>query len=111
MKVSLTELRQRLFELADRVIDTGEAVEIERRGVCLRIVRDAPDVPQFSRLSRLVVQDFDVGPPLHPQESPAAWSELATAFSSLHVAEPGVPAHAASASLRATTTAPKKRRR
>lgn len=40
MELSLTELRQRLFELADRVLETGEAIIITRRGRKLRIVRD-----------------------------------------------------------------------
>ena len=31
MAVSLTELRQKLFKLADHVVDTGEPLIVERR--------------------------------------------------------------------------------
>jgi prevent-host-death family protein len=79
MEVSLTELRQRLFELADRVIETGEAIVITRRGRTLRIVRDEVQPKAFSRLARLrelPPQPYEIGPPLDPHESPAQWSEL-----------------------------------
>jgi prevent-host-death family protein len=79
MEVSLTELRQRLFELADRVIETGEAIVITRRGRTLRIVRDEVRPRAFSRLARLRElgpQELEIGPPLDPHESPAQWSEL-----------------------------------
>lgn len=79
MEVSLTELRQRLFELADRVIETGEAIVIVRRGRTLRIVRDEVQPKTFSRLAKLrslPPQELEIGPPLDPHESPAQWSEL-----------------------------------
>ena len=81
--VSLTELRQRLFELADRVVESGEPVVIVRNGVRLRLIReDAAVAEPKGRLARLVERDIVIGPPLDPHESPAEWSEL------LHVAEP-----------------------
>ena len=40
--ISLTELRQRLFELADRVVESGEPLVIVRNGVRLRLVREEP---------------------------------------------------------------------
>ncbi len=79
MEVSLTELRQRLFELADRVIETGEAIVITRRGRTLRIIRDEVLTKPFSRLAKLRElgpQELEIGPPLDPHESPAQWSEL-----------------------------------
>lgn len=76
MEVSLTELRQRLFELADRVLDTGEAIVITRRGRKLRIVRDDEAIKPYSRLAKLRPQELEIGPPLDPHESPARWSEL-----------------------------------
>ncbi|MBI2399195.1 MAG: hypothetical protein HYV17_15530 [Xanthomonadales bacterium] len=76
MELSLTELRQRLFELADRVLDTGEAIVIMRRGRRLRIVRDDEAVKPYSRLAKLRPQELEIGPPLDPHESPARWSEL-----------------------------------
>lgn len=81
--VSLTELRQRLFELADRVVESGEPLVIVRNGVRLRLVREeAVASEKGGRLARLVERDIVIGPPLDPHESPAEWSEL------LRVAEP-----------------------
>jgi hypothetical protein len=82
--ISLTELRQRLFELADRVVESGEPLVIVRNGVRLRLIRDEPAaVEKAGRLARLVERDIVIGPPLDPHESPSEWSgEL------LRVAEP-----------------------
>ena len=83
--ISLTELRQRLFELADRVIASGEPLVIVRNGVRLRLVREEPAVAveKAGRIARLVERDIVIGPPLDPHESPSEWSgEL------LRVAEP-----------------------
>ena len=72
--ISLTELRQRLFQLADNVAETGEPLVIVRNGVRLRLVREdaIPEAP--GRLSRLVKRSIVVGAPLDPHESPAEWS-------------------------------------
>lgn len=48
-KLSLTALRHNLFEVADRVLDTGVPVVIERKGRKLLL---SPDVPR-SRLAGL----------------------------------------------------------
>lgn len=74
--ISITELRQRLFQLADKVVETGEPLLIERRGVRLRLVRDEPDQKQGGRLARLKQrrQSVVVGPALDPHESPAQWA-------------------------------------
>lgn len=40
MKVSATELRQNLYRIIDSVLETGEVVEIERKGGTVRIVPD-----------------------------------------------------------------------
>ena len=40
--ISLTALRQQLFKIVDKVIQTGIPVEIERRGHRLKIVLDDP---------------------------------------------------------------------
>lgn len=75
MSVSLTELRQQLFKLADQVVDTGVPLLIERRGVRLKLVRD--DGPAAGgRLQRLKPQSLVQGAPLALDESPALWSEL-----------------------------------
>jgi len=87
MTVSLTELRQRLFELADQVVDTGEPLIVLRRGVRLRLVREDAAGMQGGRLARLKPQSVVVGPPLQPDESPSAW----VPDSALRVAEPSRP--------------------
>lgn len=73
--ISITELRQRLFQLADRVIETGEPVLIDRRGVRLRLVREDAVEERGGRLARLKrrKQSVVVGAPLDPHESPAQW--------------------------------------
>lgn len=76
MAISLTELRQRLFQLADKVIETGEPLIVMRKGVRLRLVRDEPETSARGRLDRLESQPLVLGPPLDPHESPAQWSEL-----------------------------------
>lgn len=79
MSISLTELRQRLFQLADQVIDTGVPLVIERRGVQLRLVREER-AASSGRLGKLKPQSLVVGAPLSPEESPASWSELPPAM-------------------------------
>jgi antitoxin (DNA-binding transcriptional repressor) of toxin-antitoxin stability system len=84
--ISLTELRQRLFELADRVVDSGEPIVIVRNGVRLKLIREQPPaIEKPGRLARLVERDIMIGPPLDPHESPAEWNEM------LRVAEPPPP--------------------
>lgn len=85
--ISLTELRQRLFQLADHVAETGEPLVIVRNGVRLRLVREDALPQTVGRLSRLVKRSIVVGAPLDPHESPAEWSgefakvvEAATAY-------------------------------
>jgi len=72
--ISLTELRQRLFELADRVAETGEPLVIVRNGIRLRLIREDALPQSVGRLSRLVKRSIVVGAPLDPHESPAEWS-------------------------------------
>lgn len=40
MKISATRLRQNLYQILDEILETGKAVEIERKGKSLRIVPD-----------------------------------------------------------------------
>ncbi|HWS25030.1 MAG TPA: hypothetical protein VN259_00525 [Xanthomonadales bacterium] len=74
--VSLTELRQQLFKLADQVVVTGVPLLIERNGVRLKLVREDAQAP-VSRLGKLKAQSLVQGAALLPDESPAVWSELA----------------------------------
>jgi len=72
--ISLTELRQRLFQLADHVAVTGEPLVIVRNGVRLRLIREDALPQAAGRLSRLVERSIVVGAPLDPHESPAEWA-------------------------------------
>jgi hypothetical protein len=83
--ISLTELRQRLFQLADHVAETGEPLVIVRNGVRLKLVRDDVSSERPGRLARLVKRSVVIGPALDPNESPAEWAE-----GSFKVAEPKV---------------------
>lgn len=87
MSLSLTELRTNLFALADHVVESGEPLLIERRGVRLRLVREDTQV-ESGRLSRLVPQSLTVGAPLSPNESPAVWPGVDFSFPISKVAEP-----------------------
>jgi hypothetical protein len=49
--VTPSQLRQDVYRLIDRVLETGEPLEIERKGRRLRLVPDAP----VDRLSRIRV--------------------------------------------------------
>lgn len=42
MSLTASTLRQDIYRILDRVLETGEPVEIERRGRILRIVPDRP---------------------------------------------------------------------
>ncbi len=55
-----TRLRAGLYKVLDRILATGEPVEIERKGKTLRIVPGTPT----SKLDRLVERpDYIVGSP------------------------------------------------
>ena len=84
--ISLTELRQRLFQLADQVAETGDPLVIVRNGVRLRLVREDATSEAPGRLARLVKRSIVIGPPLDPHESPAEWSGAEG-----RVAEPATP--------------------
>ena len=60
MIVKSTELRANLYRLLDRVLSTGEPLEVERKG---RRIRIAPATPK-NKLSRLEAHPEDlVGDP------------------------------------------------
>lgn len=50
-RLTLTSLREKLFEVADRVIDTGVPIAIERRGKTLLLALQTP-TPRLARLRR-----------------------------------------------------------
>jgi hypothetical protein len=57
--ISLTALRSNLFKIVDEVIETGNPVELERKGHRLKIVIEA----QKSKLENLKSHDCIVGNP------------------------------------------------
>ena len=56
MAVSASALRADIYTLLDRVIETGEPLEIERKGKILRIVSDQPK----GWLHKLVRREYPV---------------------------------------------------
>lgn len=46
-KITATKLRQEIYTVLDEILETGQPVEIERKGRILKITSDAP----ISRLS------------------------------------------------------------
>lgn len=60
MPISLTELRANLYKMFDRILETGEPIEISRNGHLFRI----SVVPPRSKLDNLVDRpDLIVGDP------------------------------------------------
>ena len=52
MAITASDLRQDIYRILDSVLDSGQPVEVERRGRRLKIAAVAP----VSKLSRLVPQ-------------------------------------------------------
>ena len=71
MTVKLSELRRRLFELLDRCLESGEAIDIPRKGGTLRLTAITRRVPiaQLPRRPGLVID----GNTLY-RFSPAEWN-------------------------------------
>jgi antitoxin (DNA-binding transcriptional repressor) of toxin-antitoxin stability system len=70
MSITASKLRADVYRILDRAIETGEAVEIERNGVIVRLVP-----PQRRHwLDRLPKRDAIVGDPLELAE--VDWSTL-----------------------------------
>lgn len=59
MKITATSFRKNLYELLDRVIETGNPIEIERKGKIIRIITTEPK----SKLSNLKKHDILHGNP------------------------------------------------
>jgi antitoxin (DNA-binding transcriptional repressor) of toxin-antitoxin stability system len=60
MRVTASALRQDIYRILDRVLETGEVVEIERKGKLLRIVPP----PARRRVDLLPKRDAIVGDPM-----------------------------------------------
>jgi antitoxin (DNA-binding transcriptional repressor) of toxin-antitoxin stability system len=74
MKVTATRLRENIYSILDQVAETGEPVEIERKGKILRIVADQKP----SKLDRIKKKDYligDLDSIIHMDWS-KEWSEL-----------------------------------
>jgi hypothetical protein len=59
MRITASALRQDIYRILDRVIETGEVVEIERKGKVLRIMPP----PARRRLDLLPKRDYIIGDP------------------------------------------------
>lgn len=59
MTVTASKLRENVYRILDTVLETGEAVEVVRKGRVLRIVADTPS----SKLARLKKRDCIKGNP------------------------------------------------
>lgn len=57
--MTVSELRQNIYQLLDQVLDTGVPLEIERKGRKLRIAPEPPD----DKLDNLKRRDCLVGDP------------------------------------------------
>ena len=60
MKVTPTALRKDLYALLDRVIETGEPLEIERKGVTLK-VEAKPAEGRLERIRRMGIKGLWIG--------------------------------------------------
>jgi hypothetical protein len=60
MSVTASELRQNVYRLLDRSLETGEPLEVRRKGQLLRIV---PEPPAGGKLGALVPHDCVTGDP------------------------------------------------
>ena len=61
-KITPTQLRKDLYRLLDRVIETGEPLEVERKGVTLKIERQAK-LTKLERARLMARPDVWVGDP------------------------------------------------
>lgn len=59
MAISGTKLRENIYQLLDQALETGESLEIKRKGRTLRIVPE----PRPSRLARLPRRPTIMGDP------------------------------------------------
>lgn len=74
MKITASKLRENIYGILDQVLETGQPVEVIRRGRVLKIVPEQkPD-----KLSRLKKRDYLIGDPediVHMDWS-SEWDEL-----------------------------------
>ena len=52
MTVTASRLRDDIYKILDGILESGEPVEIERKGRVLRIVADAPPVSRLARMKK-----------------------------------------------------------
>lgn len=60
MKINPSVLRKNIYKVLDHILETGEPVEIERKGSILKII---PDDKKGRKLSRLTPRDCIAGDP------------------------------------------------
>jgi hypothetical protein len=75
--MKVTALRKRLYEVMDRVLETGEPAEVERKGKMLLIVRASLAQGGLARLKRLKRRKSIIGNPATlPDVKVGEWTEL-----------------------------------
>ena len=52
MNVTASKLREDIYNILDSILETGEPVEIERKGRTLRIIAEAPPVSRLARMKK-----------------------------------------------------------
>lgn len=52
MTITASRLRDDIYNILDGILETGEPVEIERKGRVLRIVADTPPASRTARIRR-----------------------------------------------------------
>ncbi len=75
--MKVTTLRRQLYEVVDRVLETGVAAEVERKGKKLLIVPADQSEGRLARLARLKRRKTIVGDPSTlPEVKVGEWNEL-----------------------------------
>jgi len=74
MKITASKLRENIYNILDHALETGVAVEVERKGRILKIVPEAKP----SKLAKLKKRDCLVGDPesIVHMDWLKEWSEL-----------------------------------
>ena len=51
MRYTASKLRENIYKILDEVLESGETLEIVRKGRIIRLVPDRPKVPRLDRLT------------------------------------------------------------
>jgi hypothetical protein len=51
MRYKASKLRENIYKILDEILESGNTVEIERKGRIIRLVPDPPSAPRLQRLT------------------------------------------------------------